>query len=290
MTGYFFLARLFVFSDGKIIEYIHDHFGRRIVKKVDGDITEKYLWQGLTRLLAVYGGSDSLLMRFEYADGRMPVSMTRGGSIYYLTYDQVRSLRVVADDSGNVIKRIDYDSFGNIINDSDPTFEIPFGFAGGLHDRDTGLVRFGYRDYDPDIGRWTAKDPIGFWGRDIDLYGYCLNDPRDGGFHRGLDIAAPFGTPVVAIEGGRVIGTGFRPKEGNFITYETRSGLQVQVYHLSAINVKEDDWIYEGQKIGEVGATGCVTGPHLHIQIKPPGGTWVNPWPILIDGGNWYIG
>ena len=57
---------------------------------------------------------------------------------------------------------------------------IPYpvrGFAGGLNDRDTGLVRFGYRDYDPDIGRWTAKDPILFAGGDTDLYGYVLNDP-----------------------------------------------------------------------------------------------------------------
>ena len=130
--------------DNRIIEYVHDPLGRRIAKKIDGVIVEKYLWQGLTRLLAVYDGSDNLLMRFEYADGRMPVAMTKGGSTYYLTYDQVGSLRVVADASGNVVKRIDYDSFGNIIDDTDPSFEVPFGFAGGLHDQDTGLVRFGY--------------------------------------------------------------------------------------------------------------------------------------------------
>jgi len=69
------------------------------------------------------------------------------------------------------------DSFGNIITDTDPSFEIPFGFAGGLHDQDTGLVRFGHRDYDPDTGRWTAKDPILFAGGDTDLYGYVLSDP-----------------------------------------------------------------------------------------------------------------
>ena len=46
-----------------------------------------------------------------------------------------------------------------------------------MYDKDTGLVRFGYRDYDSDTGRWTAKDPIGFAGGDSDLYGYCLNDP-----------------------------------------------------------------------------------------------------------------
>jgi RHS repeat-associated protein len=163
--------------NGSLIEYINDPIGRRIAKMVDGVITEKYLWQGLTRLLAVYDGNNNLFMRFEYADARMPVAMTKGGITYYLTYDQVGSLRIVADASGNAVKRIDYDSFGNIINDTNPGFEVPFGFAGGLYDSDTGLVRFGFRDYDPNIGRWTAKDPILFLGGDPDFYGYCLGDP-----------------------------------------------------------------------------------------------------------------
>lgn len=146
--------------DGRFIEYIHDPLGRRIAKKIDGQIVEKYLWQGRTRLLAVYDGNDNLLIRFEYADDRMPVAMTREGVRYLLACDQVGSPRVVADASGNVVKQINYDSFGNVLNDTAPDFEIPFGFAGGLYDRDTGLIRFGYRDYDPDTGRWTAKDPL----------------------------------------------------------------------------------------------------------------------------------
>jgi len=163
--------------DGTIIDYIHDPLGRRIAKLVNGAIVEKYLWQGTTTLLAVYDGSNNLIMRFEYTDTWTPLTMNKNGSIYYLNYDQAGSLRVVADASGNVVKRIDYDSFGNIINDTNPSFSVPFGFAVGLYDRDTGLLKFGFRDYDPDIGRWTAKDPIGFWGGDTDLYGYCLNDP-----------------------------------------------------------------------------------------------------------------
>ncbi|MDY6953784.1 MAG: RHS repeat-associated core domain-containing protein, partial [Thermodesulfobacteriota bacterium] len=164
-------------SDGTEIEYVHDPLGRRIAKKVGGIVAEKYLWQGLTRLLAVYDAGDNLIMRFEYADDRMPVAMTKDGSTYYLAYDQVGSLKLVADESANVVKTIEYDSFGNILNDTNPSFEIPFGFAGGFHDRDIGLVQFGYRDYDPDVGRWTAKDPIGFAGGDTDLYAYCLNAP-----------------------------------------------------------------------------------------------------------------
>ncbi len=163
--------------DGRTIEYLHDPLARRTAKKIDGTITEKYLWQGRTRLLAVYDGSDNLLMRFNYADGRMPVSMMKDNSTYYLAYDQIGSLKAVIDFIGNVIKRIDYDSFGNIINDNNPSFSIPFGFAGGLHDRDIGLVRFGYRDYSPEIGRWIAKDPIQFRGGDMDLFAYVQSNP-----------------------------------------------------------------------------------------------------------------
>ncbi len=173
--------------DGTLIEYVHDPLGRRIAKKINSIIQEKYLWQGQTRLLAIFDESDHVIARFEYADGRVPMSMTSAGTTYYLAHDPVGSLRLVADEAGNVVKRVDYDAFGNIIADSNPAFEIWFGFAGGLHDRDIGLVRFGHRDYDPQIGRWTAKDPIFFNGGDTDLYGYCLNDPINGFDPDGLE-------------------------------------------------------------------------------------------------------
>ncbi len=86
-------------------------------------------------------------------------------------------MKIVSDAVGNIVKKVEYDSFGNILSDSNPAFNIPFGFAGGLNDQETELVRFGYRDYNPDIGRWTAKDPILFAGGDTDLYGYVMNDP-----------------------------------------------------------------------------------------------------------------
>lgn len=155
----------------------HDPMGRRIAKRLNGAITEKYLWKDAITLLAVYDASDNLVMRFIYADGRTPVSMSYNGSTYYLAYDQIGSLRTATDTSGNIVKKIDYDSFGSIISDTNPAMGIPFGFAGGLHDRDINLVRFGARDYDPTLGRWTAKDPIDFAGGDSNLYGYVENNP-----------------------------------------------------------------------------------------------------------------
>jgi len=71
---------------------------------------------------------------------------------------------------------MNYDVWGNVIQDSNPGFQ-PFGFAGGLYDSDTQLVRFGARDYDTETGRWTVKDPIGFAGGDTNLYGYVVGDP-----------------------------------------------------------------------------------------------------------------
>jgi RHS repeat-associated protein len=53
----------------------------------------------------------------------------------------------------------------------------PFGFAGGLYDATTEFVRFGARDYDPATGRWTAKDVIGFAGRQANQYVYVNGDP-----------------------------------------------------------------------------------------------------------------
>ncbi|MEW6429286.1 MAG: RHS repeat-associated core domain-containing protein [Thermodesulfobacteriota bacterium] len=163
--------------DGRVVEYVYDPLQRRVAKKIDTVVVEKYLWQDMTTLLAVYDGSDHLLMRFEYADGRLPVAMTMAGVTYYLAYGPTGTLRLVTDAAGNVVKRIDTDAFGNVISDSNPALALPFGFAGGLADRDTGLVHFGYRDYDPEIGRWIAKDPILFAGGDTDLYGYVQNNP-----------------------------------------------------------------------------------------------------------------
>ena len=167
---------LSVTTPTKTITYKQNANNQRVAKRINGQVVEKYLWANLTTLLAIYDKDDNLLQRFEYADQRMPVAMTQDGQKYYLHYDQVGSLRAVTDDSQNIVKEITYDTYGNILTDSNEAFKVPFGFAGGLYDTDTKLTRFGYRDYDAYTGKWTAKDPIGFGGGDSNLYGYVLGD------------------------------------------------------------------------------------------------------------------
>jgi len=144
---------------------------------VDGEFVEKYLWLDKITLLATYDKDDQLVQRFEYVLGNTPTSYTQNGNKYYIISDHLGTPRAITNANGDILKQVDYDSFGNVISDSAPEISIPFGFAGGLADSDTGLVRFGYRDYDPETGRWTARDPIGFAGGDTNLYGYVFSDP-----------------------------------------------------------------------------------------------------------------
>jgi len=83
---------------------------------------------------------------------------------------------LVNADTGTVAQRMRYDEFGVVLEDTNPGFQ-PFGYAGGFYDADTGLVRFGARDYDSATGRWLAKDPIGFNGEQLNLFIYVDAEP-----------------------------------------------------------------------------------------------------------------
>ncbi len=141
-------------------------------------VQEKYLWLDKTTLLATYDASDNLKQRFEYSLGNTPSKFTQGGQTYYIVTDHLGSPRAITNASGNVLKAIKYDAWGNqtVAGGTNPDLEIPFGFVGGFHDRDTGLIRFGYRDYDPTTGRWTARDPIGLEAGP-NVYAYVANNP-----------------------------------------------------------------------------------------------------------------
>jgi murein DD-endopeptidase MepM/ murein hydrolase activator NlpD len=98
--------------------------------------------------------------------------------------------------------------------------------------------------------------------------------------HRGADFGAPQGTPVKAMNSGRVILAESLFYDGNMVTIDHGQGLLSLYLHLSKMNVKEGDTVSAGQTIGASGSTGRSSGPHLHLQVKWSG-TDIDPLDLM---------
>jgi len=94
--------------------------------------------------------------------------------------------------------------------------------------------------------------------------------------HDGLDIAAPGGTPVRTTADGTVVMAGKNGRYGKIVVVAHGHGLESRYAHLSNIRTKQGRQVEQGQCIGEIGATGNATGPHLHYEIRVNGRP-VNP-------------
>jgi RHS repeat-associated protein len=142
---------------------------------------EGFLYRSQLQPVAWLNNDGSVKATFVYGgSANVPEYMVQGSTTYRLVTDQVGSVRLVVNTStGAVVERIDYDEFGNVLSDTGSVRMTPFGFAGGLWDRDSGLVRFGARDYNSETARWIAKDARRFAAREVNLYARTHSDPMN---------------------------------------------------------------------------------------------------------------
>jgi RHS repeat-associated protein len=183
-------------GDGTKVHYILDGQNRRVGKEVNGTLVQGFLYQNQINPVAELDGSGNVVQQYVYGTHpNVPDYIIQGANEYRVISDQVGSVRLVVDtQSGQVVEQIDYDSWGNVIDDTNPGFQ-PFGFAGGILDQDTFIYHFGARDYDPWQGRWLQKDPILFAGGETSLYNYAGNDPVNFIDPKGTDSTMPLGAP-----------------------------------------------------------------------------------------------
>ncbi len=120
-----------------------DGLNRRIGKKVSGALDTAWLYKDGLNPIAELDGAGAVVSRFVYASrGNVPDYMIKGGVTYRIISDHLGSPRLVIDTTTDaVVQLMDYDTFGNVIADTNPGFQ-PFGFAGGLYDRPTVCQMF----------------------------------------------------------------------------------------------------------------------------------------------------
>jgi RHS repeat-associated protein len=168
-----------------------DPGGRRIGKKINGVLVQGFVYGDEITPIAEFDGAGSVVAVFVYATGRTaPDYVVKGTSKYRILADHVGTPRFLIDaDTGAVTEQLEHDVWGQVLADTSPGFQ-PFGFAGGVLDRDTGLVHMGAREYDSATGRFTSVDPLSFGGGDTNLYAYVGGNPLNAVDPSGLSAGA----------------------------------------------------------------------------------------------------
>jgi RHS repeat-associated protein len=151
-------------------------------------VTARWVYDSQYRVVAEVDAAGAVITRFVYAsEGHSPDAMVRGGVTYAYVKNHLGTVKLVVNAAtGAVVQRIESDSWGNVLSDSNPGFQ-PFIFAGGVFDSDTGLTHFGFRDYDSGCGCWLTPEPLSAvpryvgklarGGLSVPTYSYAANSP-----------------------------------------------------------------------------------------------------------------
>lgn len=153
-------------SRGRTTEYRLDPLGRPVEiaarpnPEAADSATCRFVWDG-DRIAATLDANNEIDTRFvdTRLHGDAPQALVRDGHEYLLVRDHLGSVRAVIEAaSGTVVQGMTFDPLGRTLQDTNPGWQ-PFGFAGGVMDSTSGLIRFGHRVYDPFLGRHVSPDP-----------------------------------------------------------------------------------------------------------------------------------
>ncbi len=174
----------------QVVKYTYDLQNRRIASNVDstpadaidGKVTY-YVYAGedvIAELVDPDGSgpaSPAISMRYLHgpAVDQILAQESANGDVQWMLADQLGTVRDLVSNSGQVVNHIKYDSFGNVIAESNPTIESRYKYTGREFDSETGMQYNRARYYDAAIGRFISEDPIGFAGGDTNVYRYVSN-------------------------------------------------------------------------------------------------------------------
>ena len=167
------------------VEFTYDMFGRRLSKTVDGEVT--YFVYDRDNVILDFVDADGIegeteaeldkrYLHGERVDQVLAQEDSTGNVNWHLA-DHLGSVRDLVDNNGELINHITYDSFGNVVSETDDTVDTRYLYTGREWDDEIGLQYNRARYYNPELGRFIGEDPISFEGGDANLYRYAENNP-----------------------------------------------------------------------------------------------------------------
>jgi RHS repeat-associated protein len=174
---------------GDVYSYFYDGLGSRIAR-TENSVEKRYVFG-----LAETDASDNITAYYVYGLGLIS-KITPSNQSYFYHYDGIGSTVGMSDSSGNIVNRYAYDAFGKILGQEE-VIPNSFKYVGqfGVMDEGNGLFYMRARYYDPEVGRFITKDPIGFLGGDVNFYAYVANNPINWIDPEGLEIFVLWGRP-----------------------------------------------------------------------------------------------
>jgi len=203
-------------SETQRVEYTYDAFNRRITKAVDTNpqdavaaVVTHFVYNQDDVILEFVdndgtAGTNEPVLNLRYLHGpavdQVLAQEEADSSILWHLADNLGTIRDLVDNSGAVVNHITYDSFGNIISETDSTVDTRYLFTGREFDAETELYYYRSRYYDATLGSFLGEDRLGFAGGDTNLYRYVFNNP--------VSFSDPTGEvlPAIVIGGGILVG------------------------------------------------------------------------------------
>lgn len=176
----------------QIVKYTYDALDRRIAKSVDTD----GVGAGLSKESLFVYDRDNVAFEFIDVDGAAgPASASldrrnlhgpavdqilaqqdAAGNVFWLLTDYMGTVRDVVNNGGAVMNHLIYDSYGNVLSQTDPSIQMRYGFTGREFDRETGTYYYWARQFDPQSGRFLSEDPASEL-ISVNPFSYALNAP-----------------------------------------------------------------------------------------------------------------
>jgi RHS repeat-associated protein len=183
----------------RTVRYRYDALGRRVQRYFSrgGKDNTKFTYDGQD---VVQDNNDGVITKYQNGLGiDNKLKLTTNGTSRYFLQDHLGSTTGLTNSSGSLVESASYDAFGN----ASSNLSTRYSYTGREYDSFAGLYYYRARFYDAKLGRFISEDPIGFAGKDINLYGYVWNNPIKFVDPQGLD-----GGASIALGGGALIGGG----------------------------------------------------------------------------------